>query len=145
MKKEPSAELTQRFINGLKEYGLTLDDINKWKYCGSDDTDCGRSYFLTVFKNCYFPEKEYQCVCGVKIINNHYITDGNDSILIIGSECKDHFVPIDRRGKTCELCEVPHKNRIVNRCNNCRKGLCDLCSIDIDPKYKKCYKCKFSF
>ena len=48
-------------------------------------------------------------------------------------------------GRICEVCHKPHQNRIVNRCHLCRLGKCDICSIEIDPKYKKCLVCQGTF
>jgi len=86
------------------------------------------------------PEPTDECVCGHHIAENCYITDG-ERILILGICCIKKFIPKNTR--TCEKCEEPHKNRIVNRCNNCRIGVCDNCSKNCNESYKKCYNCAF--
>jgi hypothetical protein len=132
---EPSERLTKRFIAGLAEYGLTLEDMKKWKYCGGD-TSSHQRYFSMVYPNKHVPAKVKQCICGVKIIENCYITnaefgadylvktlknpkDSNESaLLIIGNCCIKKFVA--KKGRTCEDCEEPHQNRIDNKCKDCR-------------------------
>ena len=144
-------DLNERFIKGLKQYNLSIDEINKsgWKYCGGDSDAGGPAvnYFRLIFGD--HPDKVYEggkedyCVCGHPIVKNFNICDGNEEeILVLGSECITKFV--DKKGRTCSLCGNSHKNRIVNRCNDCRKGLCDKCDKEIDEQYKVCYKCKFN-
>ena len=140
--KIPSLKLTDKFIEGLKNYSLSYDDIKNgnWKYCGGD-----RKNHLSYFKLC-FPDKKLpgsrcNCVCGHYIAENCYITDG-EKILVLGNCCIKKF--IEKCSRTCEICEEPHKNRLVNRCNNCRKGICDNCGKKCDKKYKKCYDCFYN-
>jgi len=137
--KMPSVELTNRFIKGLKEYNLAYDEMVNWKYCGGN-----RGRHLSNFKLCCkgeeLPNKVYECICGHAIIENCYITNG-DEILVLGNCCIKRF--IEKSDKTCEICEEPHKNRKVNRCNKCRIGICDDCGKKCDEDYKKCYSCAF--
>lgn len=137
-KKIASIELTEKFIKGLKNYGLSYDDIkNNWRYCGGN---VGRhfNYFKLSCPNDDIPEKVNECVCGHLISENCYITDG-DQILILGNCCIKKF--IEKSGRNCEQCGNPHKNRVVNRCDECRRGKCDKCGKVCDEYYKKCYKC----
>lgn len=138
--KPPTLELTNKFITGLKNYGLTYDDIknSNWKYCGGS-TGRHLNYFKLVFSNYDLPEHTNECVCGHKIIENCYIRDG-EQILVLGNCCIKKFIP--KSSRTCEKCETPHKNRVVNRCNNCRKGICDKCDKKCNKSYKTCYNCK---
>lgn len=140
----------ERFIRGLMQYDLTISEINNsgWKYCGGDDA-AGKAhvnYFRLIFG--VSPEevpigKEDSCICGQHIVRNFYICDGKEEeILVLGSECINKFIANNKR--ICELCNSPHRNRIVNRCNDCRNGLCDKCNKRIDEKYKLCYNCKFN-
>lgn len=132
---EPMTRLTKRFINGLAKYNLTLDDMikNNWHYCGGNS---GRHfhYFGIVFKhNRGLPEEATSCVCGNHIIQNCYITDGSRTdILILGNCCIKRFIPMASR--TCEVCFAKHKNRKVNRCNNCKSGVCIICTNEHDNK-----------
>jgi len=139
--KRPSLNLTERFMKGLSNYGLSYETIKKsgWKYCGGNS---GRhlKYFKLSCPNDDLPEQADECVCGHHIEENCYITDGIE-ILILGNCCIKKFVP--KSSRTCEICEKPHKNRIVNRCAECRVGRCDGCGKYCDESYKKCYKCTF--
>lgn len=140
--KITSIKLTNKFINGLKNYGLTYDDIknSNWRYCGGNK---GRhfNYFKLCFKDDEIPELIDKCVCGQCILENCYITDG-ERILVLGNCCIKKFIP--KSSRTCEICGEPHKNRKVNKCNNCRIGICEICNKECDPKYKKCYNCEFN-
>lgn len=129
------------FLRGLMEYNMTLEDIEKsgWKYCGGSR---GRhmNYWKTCYGNMPLPKHEEHCVCNHKITENCYITDGKE-ILVLGMCCIKRFIPKSTR--TCEKCGEPHKNRVVNRCNECRLGVCDGCGTEIDEWYKKCLPCKY--
>ena len=133
--------LTNKFIEGLKNYGLTYDEIiqSNWKYCGGNR---GRhlNYFQLCCKNEDLPDQVNECVCGHFIEENCYITDGK-RILVLGNCCVKKF--ISKSMRTCEKCGKPHKNRVVNRCNNCRIGVCDECDKECKEIYKKCYNCNF--
>lgn len=140
--KIPSLELSKQFINGLKNYNLTIEEINKtgWKYCGGN-----KNSHLNYFKICLpdydLPEQINECVCGHTIKENCYITDGN-SILILGNCCIKKFVK--KCNRICEICGEVHRNSSVNRCNDCRYGICDKCNKKCDDKYKKCLKCYYN-
>jgi len=133
----------RRFEEGLKKYNLTLEEIQDgpWQYIGGNQ---GRhcEYYKLIYG--WEPELDHEwvgeCVCGHEITENCYISNG-DETLILGNCCIKRFVP--KSGRTCELCSKPHKNRIVDRCNDCRKGRCDLCFTSIKPSYKICFSCKF--
>jgi hypothetical protein len=137
--KIASLELTDKFVKGLKNYNLTYDEIknNKWKYCGGQ---LGRhlNYFKLCCKDIDLPKKISECVCGHHIEENCYITDGKQ-ILVLGNCCIKKFIP--KSSRTCEKCGEPHKNRVVNKCNDCRLGICDKCNKKCDYSYNKCYNC----
>lgn len=110
-------DLSQRFLNGLKQYNIKLGDIKgKWKYCGGEE---GRhlNYFNLVCVGEETPNHEKLCICGHKIKENCYITDGT-YILTLGNCCIKRFV-IDNT-RTCEKCGTIHRNRKDNLCINCR-------------------------
>jgi hypothetical protein len=139
-----SIQLTNRFINGLKTYNLTQDDIinNNFHYCGGDHKQ-HLNYYKLIFKDKLLPDKKLTCICGHIINENCYIT--NDHIILtLGNCCIKRFLPKDKSGRTCELCAAPHKNRKCNRCNRCRINYCDDCGIKKNInylKYKLCYNC----
>jgi hypothetical protein len=132
-------KLSKQFKSGLKDVGLKYEDMGDWKYCGGD-TGRHLNYFILTCPNDDKPPHDNKCVCGHDIIENCYITDG-DNILVLGNCCIKRF--LKKSGRTCSLCEKPHRNQIVDRCNECRVGLCDGCGKECDPSYKKCRKCYF--
>ena len=115
-------ETSARFINGLRQYDLTPKQIRDggWKYCGGDKEGRHLNYFNMVCPDDEIPEKAPHCVCGHKIKENCYITNG-DEILILGNECIKRFLGNEKGGRTCELCGASHRNRKRNRCNYCKK------------------------
>lgn len=133
-----SISLTNRFIEGLKKYNLTYDEIkkNNWRYCGGEKERHFR-YFELFFGHRNLPERTDECVCGHHIKENCYITDG-EYVLILGNCCIKKFGINLRR---CDKCNEPHKNRTVNRCNKCRVGCCDKCGKNCKEQYKTCYNC----
>ena len=140
MEMKASIALHKKFIKGLAEYNLTEEEVKKnWKYCGGDR---GRhyNYFKLSCPNDDEPEHTNECVCKHYIEENCYITNGEE-ILVLGNCCIKKFLP--KSGRTCELCDEPHKNRIVNRCNDCRFGICDKCNKKCNSNYKLCFDCKF--
>ena len=140
--KTTSIQLTNKFIKGLANYELTCNEIvnNGWKYCGGN-TGRHLNYFKLSCPHDPMPEDVSFCVCGHVIVENCYITDGV-SILPLGNCCIKRF--IEKSSRTCEECGQPHKNRKVNKCNECRVGFCDDCGCSCDYNYKKCYRCAFS-
>lgn len=117
----------ERLEQGLKEYNLTIEEINElgWKYCGGDEAAGPQhlNYFRTIFKNdpeqCVEDYPGTQCVCGHTIHRNFFICNKEeDEVLIIGSECINKF--ITKKGRTCEKCGDSHQNRKDNLCNRCR-------------------------
>ena len=157
-------KLRKQCLNGLACYNLSYDDIvnDNWKYCGGDS---GRhlNYFKLVYPDRKLPDKKKECICRHDIIDNCYITDENQ-ILVLGNCSIKKFIP--RSTRTCERCNAPHKNRIVNRCNACKYlklckvccvyyassmhenlcgdcsyGKCSKCMKKCNPDYKLCYKC----
>lgn len=133
-------DLTKRFKDGLINYNLSYEEIleNNWKYCGGTN---GRhyNYYRLLFNDAPFPDKTTKCICGHRIKENCYITDST-RIITLGNCCIKKF--IEKNTRTCEKCGNQHKNRVVNRCNQCRIGHCDKCNKIINKKYKKCYRCK---
>lgn len=134
--------LYKRFLTGLKDiYDLTFEDIKNWEYAGSDSPN-NKYYRLRFPKSTKLPEHEDNCVCGHPIIKNCYITDDR-RVLVVGSCCVEKFMPNGLK-RLCSQCDKPHRNRKINKCNDCRKGYCDDCNTTIDYKYKICYWCKIN-
>ena len=86
------------------------------------------------------PKFKGKCVCGEELKRNCWIYNPiTRRMKVIGSECIKKF---GLEGRKCCICNSVHKNRIVNRCNDCRIGLCDGCGKSISEHYKRCYNCK---
>ena len=144
-----SYTLTEKFIEGLKNYNLTYDDLIKygWMYAGGDYDEHLR-YFLLITNgtNLTQPDKKKFCICGVSIKRNAYIMNRDKTLmLVIGSCCIKRFVP--KKTRTCEICEKPHRNRKVNKCNDCisnsKKKICNICAKPHrNRKMNKCNDCK---
>ena len=114
--------ISQRFIDGLEKYNLTPKEIidNKWKYCGGN-TGRHKNYFKLACPNDEIPDAVNKCVCGQTIKENCYITNEEETeIIILGNTCIKRFLPKNKSGRTCEICGKTHKNRKVNRCNFCK-------------------------
>lgn len=98
-----------------------------------------RSYGLSVDK---LPKFKSKCVCGEEITRNCWVYNPKTRRMkVIGSDCIKKF---GLEGRKCSVCNVVHRNRLVNRCNDCRKGLCDICNKKISLKYNKCYRCTYN-
>ena len=118
---DATLDLTNRFIKGLQEYTLTLQDIEKggWRYCGGNKKRKDVNYFRLLYgDDVVFPIQTDHCVCGHKIQENCYITDGT-SMLILGNVCIKKFVK--KSGRTCGNCGGPHRNTKDNYCKRCRE------------------------
>jgi hypothetical protein len=141
--KTASVELTKKFIKGLQNYNLSYEDIkkNNWTYCGGDR---GRhlEYYKLFFKHDDTPDHTGTCVCGHGIEENCYITDRKE-ILILGNCCIKKFMPKGKSGRTCEDCGEPHRNIKINKCNDCKIGICYDCGKSCDERYNRCYNCYF--
>lgn len=113
------SEMYKRFVDGLEEYGLNIDEVTKkWMYCGSNKIGC--KVFECFYPDCERPEHETHCICKQRIMTNCYITDGEGSILVIGSDCLKNFLKINT-GKRCSNCKTIHRNKKDNYCNTCRE------------------------
>ena len=131
------SDLSKKFIKGLKNYNLTHEDIinQNFKYCGGN-TGSHHNYFKICFKNelkknpNWMPDFKNVCICGHQISENCYIINDSNRILTLGNCCIKRFVP--KSGRTCEICGESHRNRIINKCNNCRVGFCDKCNKGFD-------------
>ena len=119
-------ELTKRFIDGLKEYNLTKDEIKDWTYVGGGHTTDARlntilnQTFKIHFPDSDVPELEHTCVCGHPIQLNAFISDG-ERILVLGSCCVKRFTATGIK-KTCRKCKKPYRGSYLD-CSACRPGV----------------------
>ena len=116
---EDLGSVSQRFIEGLELYNLTVKEINDsgWKYCGGDKSQRHINYFSMVWPGKRLPPHQSHCICGHYIVENCYITDMK-YMITLGNCCIKRFVK--NSGRTCDECGEVHKNRIQNKCNKCK-------------------------
>jgi hypothetical protein len=104
----------------LKTIGTTYNDLinpDKWRYVGGTHNE-HLKYFRLACPGKKLPFfTRSQCVCGHRIEQNCFMTDGKN-IVVFGNCCIKRFVGKDKR--RCEKCGVTHKNTSINRCNNCK-------------------------
>jgi len=136
------------FLKGLHRKNLNVYDIIETYICVGTDgfsrayndkvlwNKCGIEYF----KKCY-PEHDFlpyskQCICGVNIKENCYITSPDmdyNNIIIVGNCCYTKF--IDNNFTDCLICKNKHTNGITRnqgRCDNCKKII-----KNIEQEYRK--------
>ena len=136
-------KLSQAFINGLKEMDLDYLDVKEnWKYYGGNKGSHLNYYRLIT--NDPLPEQFHKCVCNHTIKENCYITNPEETeLIIIGNCCIKKF--IDKKGRTCSNCKAPHKKRKDNLCTDCRNlKKCTGCNqlLNKNHGYKFCtYRC----
>ena len=111
-------DISKRFENGLKKYNLNIDDLNKFYYIGGE-IGIHNKYYKLFTNNAPLLTHTDKCICGHKIKNNCYISNG-DIILIIGESCINRFLP-NKKKRICAECFIPHRNRLkTNKCNICK-------------------------
>jgi hypothetical protein len=158
------SKISQKFINGLKEYELTMEQAQKdFKYCGGDGGVDRRKYTLFLQKkiqatqlldkpnrhlnywmianrNIDLPDCVENCICGHFILENCYIENiTTGEVLVLGNCCIKRFIP--KSGRTCAKCGNPHRRRKINLCFDCSSGRCSNCGVDCNPSYKTCWGC----
>jgi len=130
----------KRFVEGLKELGYTVKDVENWKCIGCDGQydNMGmlhdRIRYLMWIKWCnknnrdyrYEPEQTWQCVCNTTIKYNYWATpcderEGKD-IITIGSCCMNHFM-LDGKKKHCDKCGKVNTRRLTDICFDCTDEL----------------------
>ena len=139
--------MKKRFIEGLKKYNLTKEDIenSNYKFIGGDnevyskrgEKILGKEKFQEILENT--PKKD-KCICNHSIKVNCYIQSNSCNILVLGFCCIKKFIP-NGLNKICENCGEKHNNRKDNKCNICRMINCLMCSNKIENKYTKCLNC----
>ena len=99
-----------------------LGNPQNWFYCGDNQSPEGKKYYKKKIGHTIFPSFKDTCQCGHKPIKRQYYIRNKftNEIKIIGSECKNTFLPKQNRKKTCQKCGDPHQNRKDDLCNNCR-------------------------
>jgi len=119
---EKDTGISRRFREGLAEYNLSPEEITNgsWKYAGGTN-ERHRKYFQTAYKEYDLPDVTDKCICGHPIKENCFIYNKEtETFLIMGNCCIKRFLPTEHSGRTCSICEKPHRNRKDNLCNSCR-------------------------
>ena len=127
-----------RFIEGLKEYNLTYEEIvaSGWNYCGGDYNDKLNYYKLRFPNEKLLPHAD-ECVCGHYIEKNGYICNKKQTeFLVLGSCCIKRFIG----GRTCEKCGDKHKRHTINICKWCENNRI-FCQVKNKYRYKKFIRC----
>ena len=130
------------FIDGLKKHNINYEDFIKqnWKYAGGDKKQ-HYNYFKLSCPDLVLPEHKNECICGHHIVENCFIRkDDKKELLIVGNCCIKKFV--EKQTRTCKICNKPHQNRKVNKCNDCRIFFCDICDGKLYKSRKICWGCK---
>lgn len=133
----------KNFYEGLlQKYGVTREGLSAYRYCGGDGQLHHRNYFELFFfkKDAPIPPQESECVCGHYIEENCYMVDAQNNFIVLGNCCIKRYMPNHYR--SCDICGARHKNRKVNRCNDCRRGKCDGCGRDCSTSRRICYACR---
>lgn len=121
--QKTTVELSVRFINGLKNYDLTKEEIESWYYCGGSHPDQDKNKKLNAQFHRHFPEQEVPssedfCICGHPIKENAFITDG-EKLLVLGNCCVRRFLKNGTK-RVCTECQSPWKGQSLI-CKSCRK------------------------
>jgi hypothetical protein len=112
----------------MLELNVTFEELmTQFYYAGGNDYndhkiggDPHLDYFIKNFPMYLMPKCEHKCLCGAWIKKNRFITKDRLIFHVIGSCCITHFIPEERRGRTCNICFKPHRNRKDNNCKECR-------------------------
>lgn len=139
----------KNILENLKKNGInSLEELNEFRYAGGDSKS-HFNYFKLLFKDEELPSHSDKCICNTDITENCYIVRENDNefeLLVLGSCCIKKFVSKCKR--TCNVCGMNHKNRKLNLCNSCKRGICLKCENKFDSDNDKrsyCYDCVPSY
>jgi hypothetical protein len=114
------------FYHGVLEKGYNPEEVfNTWKYAGGDKQKRHISYWnmMTMAHKIKRPTTTNKCLCGHHIVENCFITDGTN-VLVVGNECIKKYVK--KKTRSCERCGDTHRARLHNYCRKCKAsaGLC---------------------
>jgi hypothetical protein len=129
-----SVKLHEKFLRGLEERKITIEEFNKYKYAGGN-RGSHRNYFKICGLLENIPAKTDKCICTHYIEEQCYLANDAGKSLIIGNCCIKYFVPEENQGRHCAKCNIKHRNRKDNYCKKCR----ELC------KNKECFNIKKSY
>jgi len=137
-----SVKLHEKFLRGLEERRITIEEFNKYKYAGGN-----RGSHKKYFKICGLLDKEPPsfrfCICNHPIEEQCYLANEEKKALVIGNCCIKKFVPKENRERRCTKCNEKHRNIKDNYCKKCRE-LCknNGCNNLKKSKYtEQCIEC----
>lgn len=136
-------------INFFKALAANSPDgsnaVTNWEYAGGD-TGRHFNYFKIKFPpGTGFPPYATECICEHPIKENCFIQCklNRDMLLVVGNCCIDTYFDTADKGRKCEDCGARHRNRIDNKCNECRKTECTRCKLRFKGKGTLCHVCRF--
>ena len=140
----------KRFKDGLKEkHNMSPETFALYSYAGGSGASTSirhLNYYKLMCKDeetkFEMPPHTTECVCGHKISENCFMKY-KESVIVLGNCCIQRYSDSEKKCRTCSVCGQRHMNRVVNKCNNCRKGVCAKCNTPIEAKYQLCYDCKY--
>ena len=81
-----------------------------------------------------------KCLCNEEIQNDCWIMNKKTfEMLVVGNVCIKKFTKGTLR--VCDECGAKHRNRKLNKCNDCKVGYCCDCGKSNDNGYVRCYLC----
>jgi hypothetical protein len=101
----------------LEELGYTMKEFSQFRWIGNNNYD-GQRYFKQIYPDREYPKDKLKCICGSVIGTDEWVETPDKVILTLGSSCRAIY--LKNTGKSCELCNAPHRNRTVNQCDDCR-------------------------
>lgn len=120
---EKNLEMSKRFVEGLKNYDLTKEEIQDWYYVGGGHTNNPyrnmilNQKYLRYYPKAKIPPLTDECVCGHRIQENAFISNGKQ-LLILGSCCVKRFTEKGTK-QVCKGCKQLWKGKSVY-CKKCK-------------------------
>jgi len=142
MNKEQKAlklkEKKKRVQKAIDEICPGTVDVD-WQYAGHEQL---YSYYNRKTNRTTLPPKKRKCICGQHIERNYYVYNKElDKVLVIGSICKNAYLPIHLRNITCDKCGEPYQATKYNICRKCRE-VCNQCGEVYKGHKDKCKRCR---
>jgi len=131
MEDETPNHYFQIFKNSLNKETNDNNPTNYIYYGGDKGSHLTYWNMATARKNIEKPPHTTKCLCGHQIQENCYIKHiKTGKILVCGNCCIKRFLPTEQRGRTCDRCQKPHRNRNINLCNECKVEWhnCEICA-----------------
>lgn len=124
-----------RIRNGLKQYGLQLQEVlDEWHYDGGSHGEAYK-HFLELNKDNKLPQHESECICGINMYHNYYLRK-DDNILIVCSVClKTLNFDYDLKcTNECHCIQCYHDKKAYHNSDKIDYCLCHNCEFDTPNK-----------